>query len=484
MCASESSTAQTEGQFDGRPATFFYKPEDSDEEGGLGYVEGYKVYPTSQWTRISSRDIIACVPKQGGAEGDHHFIYVEQNPGTAQDPKASPVLFKYATLNNPPKPLVKDFVAPANGANCWEFRQDRGDVQPHFHIIVSTGSGTGLAPDVWKQLVKPIVDLLSVVEGKDYVLHHTTSENSVSDLTRDVLLPNANLGVSQGVLLMSGDGGVVDVVNTLLSGQRSEKYKKPNVSLLPLGTGNALANSAALVRDNTLGVKAWLRGGMKELPLFRASFSPGSRLLFDDARQERPLHIENGTAVAYGSVVASWGLHAGLVADSDTTEFRKFGVERFKMAAKEALAPSDGSPPHVYRGKVSIQRPGQPEWHPVRSGEHAYVLATLCNQLEKGFTISPASAPLDGKLRLVHFGPTSGEDAMAIMGKAYQGGQHVHDERVGYEEIEALRVEFDEDDGRWRRVCIDGKIIRVDKNGWVEVRRGQRGVVDLIVDEA
>lgn len=43
MGASESSTAQTEGQFDGRPANFFYKSEDSDEEGGLGYVEGYKV---------------------------------------------------------------------------------------------------------------------------------------------------------------------------------------------------------------------------------------------------------------------------------------------------------------------------------------------------------------------------------------------------------------------------------------------------------
>ncbi|KAF2209648.1 hypothetical protein CERZMDRAFT_122128 [Cercospora zeae-maydis SCOH1-5] len=397
MGASESSTAQTEGQIDTRPATFFYKPQDGDDEGGLGYVEGYK---------------------------------------------------------------------------------------PNFHIIVSTGSGTGLAADVWKQLVKPAVETLGLTEGKEYVLHNTISENSVSDLTRDVFLPNANLGVAQAILLMSGDGGVVDIVNTLLSGQRGQKYKKPNISLLPLGTGNALANSAGLVQDNTLGLRTWLRGGTKELPLFRASFSPGARLLFDEARQGRPLHFENEVAVAYGSVVASWGLHAGLVADSDTTEFRKFGVERFKMAAKEALAPSDGSPPHVYRAKVSIQRPAQSEWQSIRDGEHAYVLATLCNQLEKGFTISPASAPLDGKLRLVDFGPMSGEDAMNIMSKAYQGGQHVHDERVGYGEIEALRIDFDEEDGRWRRVCIDGKIIRVEKNGWVEVRSGQKGVVDLIVDKS
>ncbi|KAM3421021.1 hypothetical protein BST61_g1445 [Cercospora zeina] len=471
--------AQTEGHMDGRPATFFYSP----DEGGLGYVEGYRVcslYAASQRTTIPSANMLACLPTQGGDDGDHHFLYVEENRGAAHGSPASPVVFRSATLNNPPAPLVNDFLAPASGANCCEARQDRGNL----HVIVSTGSGTGRAADVWRQLVQPAVEQLGLTEGADYVLHRTTSAHSVSDLTRDVFLPNANLGVAQAILLMSGDGGVVDIVNTLLQGQRGPKYKKPNISLLPLGTGNALANSAGLVRDNTLGLRTWLRGGTKELPLFRATFSPGARLLFDEARQERALHLEDGVAVAYGSVVASWGLHAGLVADSDTAEFRKFGVERFKMAAKEALAPSDGSPPHVYRAKVSIQRPGQTDWHSLRDGEHAYVLATLCSQLEKGFIISPASGPLDGKLRLVHFGPMSGEDAMNIMGKAYQGGQHVNDERVGYEEITALRIDFNEEDGRWRRVCIDGKIIRVEKDGWVEVYSGQNGVIDLIVDES
>lgn len=391
------------------------------------------------------------------------------------------MVFRNVILNHPPEPLTKDFVAPAIGANCWEVRQDRGDIQPNFHIIVSTGSGTGLARNVWYQLVKPGLEYVKVQEGKHYVLHFTTSENSISELTRDLLLPQANLGISQSVMLLSGDGGMVDIVNTLLSGQRGAKYEKPNIALMPLGTGNALAHSAGLTQDNSLGLKTWLRGGLKELPLFCASFSPGSRLLVDEARQERALHTEDGIAVAHGSVVASWGLHAGLVADSDTTEFRKFGVERFQMAAQEALSPSNGSPPHVYRANVSIKRPGDSQWHAIRNGEHAYVLATLCNQLEKGFTISPLSRELDGKLRLVHFGPMSGEDAMFIMGKAYQGGQHVEDERVGYEEIDALRIEFQEEESRWRRVCIDGKIIRVEKDGWVEVRAGQKGVVDLVV---
>ena len=189
----------------------------------------------------------------------------------------------------------------------------------------------------------------------------------------------------------------------------------------------------------------------------------------------------NGTATAYGAVVCSWGLHAGLVADSDTTEFRKHGAERFQMAAKEALFPSDGSPPHPYKGKLSIRRPGANDFEVVPRETHGYVLATFCSQLEAGFTISPASKPLDGKLRLVHFGHMSGQEAMDLMGKAYAGGGHVEDNRVGYDEIEALRIEFDEEDGRWRRVCIDGKIIRVEEGGWVEVMTGSvRGLVDLI----
>ncbi|KAF7192367.1 hypothetical protein HII31_06399 [Pseudocercospora fuligena] len=481
MGAAESSASQTEGGWDGRPVTLYYKPGEGDE-GGLGVAEGYKVYPETKWKRIPAKHIMACVPVQDmSAKDDYHFLFVEVNPDAENDSKASPVVFKSAILTNPPQGLSIDYVAPRQGENCWEFRQDPAAVQPNFHVVVSTGSGTGLAAEVWKQLVKPTLEHIKVDEAKHYALHYTDSESSVSEFTRDVLLPQANLGVYQSVLLMSGDGGIVDIVNTLLAGNRNQNYRKPNIAIMPLGTGNALAHSAGITQDDTFGVKTWLRGGLKELPLFCARFSPGARLLIDEARQERPLHGNEGAHVAHGAVVCSWGLHAGLVADSDTVEFRKFGVDRFKMAAQEALFPSDGTLPHVYRGKVSVLRPGEQNWQTIREGEHAYVLATLCSQLEKGFTISPDTRPLDGKLRLVHFGPTTGEQAMSIMSKAYHGGQHVDDENVGYEEIDALRIDFEEDDARWRRVCIDGKIIRVEKGGWVEVRSGQKGVIDLIV---
>lgn len=347
------------------------------------------------------------------------------------------------------------------------------DIMANTHVIVSTASGTGKASEVWETVVKP------QLERKRYELHYTTSEHTISELTRDVFLPKANAGLIQYIVLLSGDGGVLDVVNTLLSSDRSVNYRRPFIAIIPLGTGNAMAESIG-VSDVTAGIQSFLRGTPRELPLFRASFSPGARQLYNEAKEERKLHVTDGVPAAHGAVVCSWGLHAGLVADSDTAEYRKFGVERFKMAAKEALYPADGSLPHVYRAKVSVQAP-EGSLGVLRNGEHAYVLATLVSRLEKGFDISPNSQPLDGVLRLVHFGPMSGDAAMEVMGKAYQGGKHVEDERVGYQEIERLRIDFEEDDARWRRICVDGKIIRVEKGGWVEVSLARGGVVDLLV---
>jgi len=121
-------------------------------------------------------------------------------------------------------------------------------------------------------------------------------------------------------------------------------------------------------------------------------------------------------------------------------------------------------------------------WEDLGRETHAYILATLVSDLEKGFKISPASKPLDGKLRLVHFGPMSGDDAMATMSKAYQGGKHVDDDAVGYEEIEGLEIQFDDDeeDPAWRRICVDGKIIRVEKGGWVRVQKEAQNVADIV----
>lgn len=348
------------------------------------------------------------------------------------------------------------------------------------HVIVSTASGTGQAQAFYETHLTDTFKSLGFKEGEHFFVHFTKSEDTITELTRDIFLPAANNGAVLSIVLLSGDGGVVDIINAILSSLRGPDFACPEITLLPLGTGNALANSLGITADDSMGLTTLMQGKSRPLPILRVTFSPGARMLVHEGSEESRLYLHENKPTCWGAVVCSWGLHASLVADSDTTEYRKHGVERFQMAAKAALYPSDGSPPHKYRGRVSVLHDSG--WHELDEKEHAYVLATFVSNLEKNFTISPASRPLDGKLRLVHFGPMSGDEVMEVMTAAYAHGKHVEDERVRYEEIEGLRISFDnsEEDGRWRRICVDGKIVRVEKGGWVEVTKETAHALDIV----
>lgn len=262
-------------------------------------------------------------------------------------------------------------------------------------------------------------------------------------------------------------------------------YTKPILSQLPLGTGNALFHSlhkpSPVPSPYIQGLRTLLHGAPRPLPIFRAIFSTGARALTHEAQTQTPLH--NNTL--YGAVVASYGLHATLVADSDTTEYRKHGDKRFGLVANDLLHPPEGEDPHAYKAEVTLTKEAGKEEVMARK-EHGYVLASLVSNLEKMFTISPASKPLDGQLRVVHFGPLDGEKTMEIMKEAYNNGNHVGMETVGYESVEGLRVQFLEEgeDWKWRRCCVDGLIVGVEKGGWMEVQRVKGGseAVDVVVD--
>ena len=360
-----------------------------------------------------------------------------------------------------------------------------GDDTPNIHVIISIRSGTGEAQDFFDNVIRHTFETVGLEESA-YRVHVTESERSVTQLARTVFLPRANDGIAQTILLLSGDGGIVDIVNVLLSSSQSLCFVKPAIGLVAMGTGNALANSTGLNRGITRGLGNFFRGTPHSLPTFTARFSSGSKFLVNEGRSAEPLpSLDDGSGVVYGAVVCSWALHASLVADSDTTEYRRHGRDRFQMAANGLLAPSDGSEPHVYKGRITLMKldqDGQEIHHILGRQEHMYILATLVSNLEEKFTVSPHSKPLDGQLRLVHFGPVSSSEVMRLLGMAFQGGDHVDDELIGYEKIAGLRIDFDEKDSRWRRVCVDGKIVRVSENGWVEVRKSTRDVVDIIAD--
>ncbi|KAL8715692.1 MAG: hypothetical protein Q9225_006309 [Loekoesia sp. 1 TL-2023] len=356
------------------------------------------------------------------------------------------------------------------------------DGSPNLHVIISVRSGVGEAQQYYDNVLSEALAAVDL-NRENYDVHVTKSEKSIREIVESIILPRANDGIDQTILLLSGDGGIVDTVNALLLSSRNESYVKPTIGLICMGTGNAMANSTGLNRDATRGLRSIFKGFPHSLPTFKANFSPGSVSLTDEGRKTEPLPSESGCGIVHGVVVCSWALHASLVADSDTTEYRQFGAQRFQMAAKQLMAPDDGSEPHVYNGKITLYKSddkGREYTEQISETKTSYIVTTLVSNFEEKLCISPHSKPLDGQLRVLRFGDISAADVMRLLGMALQGGGHEKDEMVQYAPINGLRIQIDEADSRWRRVCVDGKIVRVEEGGWVEVRKGTEEVVNLM----
>ncbi|KAL7938019.1 hypothetical protein V8C35DRAFT_290592 [Trichoderma chlorosporum] len=381
-------------------------------------------------------------------------------------------------------------------------------------IVVSTKSGVGLSLQFWQSVLQP---LWKAIEEQSSGADSRESPNvlitedaqSVRDFARKV-------GGSEGksteisarsrtVILLSGDGGVVDLINGSSHDESLVEQRLLLLALLPLGTGNALFHSlhkplwttkdgkAEDASPLVLGLRTLFSGVPANLPLFRASFSPGSRIVKftpttekapEDDASSNPLHLEKEeTRVShlFGAVVASYGFHSSIVYESDTPEYRVHGDKRFGMVAQELLRES-----HPYSAKVDVRYPSS-SWETIPGDKHAYVLMTPLSNLERTFTISPASKPLDGKLRLVHFGTIGGERTLDVMMKAYDGGKHIGTKwddghEVRYEEVDEVKITVLEDDERWRKVCIDGTIVDIPKGGELSVQKEERSGFQVLVD--
>lgn len=452
-------------------------------------------------TVISADQIIGLFPISPACPNEYYLSYAEvklpeEIPKDQRDKQAPAYTFhRKCILGSPPEAFIQDFTP--NGNSCWNTRRSlpenrhQEDSTPILHIIASIGSGCNHAEAVHENLVDPFLKFV----GCEHAFHKTTSPSTIRELAESIFLPAARRGIQKNITLLSGDGGVVDLINGLLDpllkdGQLAltrklpEGFAPPNVALLPLGTGNALANSAGISTDNTLGVAATVRGAPKPLPIFSVLFEPAARVYSSESASASETRVTQ----THGAVVFSWGLHATLVSDSDTPAYRKHGAERFQMAAKECLFPSDGSKPHSFRGDLvylhqnlaGAENPIAPR--PASRNQFNYLLATQCSNLESGFTISPSSRPLDGRLHVLQFGDgRTGEDVMELMMLAYAGGKHVSQPGVDYEAVKGLELQVWEEEERRRRFCVDGTIYVVEKGGKVRVmEQPGRSVVNLV----
>ncbi|KAF5000609.1 hypothetical protein FGRMN_1641 [Fusarium graminum] len=352
-------------------------------------------------------------------------------------------------------------------------------------IIVSLKSGVGLASEFWEEVLCPLWKHIAdeASDEPQYRLVQTESPETVREYAQTLWTSNER-SKPRTIVLLSGDGGIVDLLNGSDGNEVPEV--PPTIALLPLGTGNALFHSThkplyaeAGPTPLVLGLRTLFQGVRADLPVFRASFSSGSHIVtFTDNTKSTPTTNDadrlekKETFITHlqGAIVASYGFHASIVYESDTPEYRVHGDKRFRMVAEGLLKES-----HPYAANVAIRRCGSTTFEDVPRETHAYVLTALVSNLERTFTISPETRPLESQLRLVHFGPIGGERTMNVMIKAYAEGSHVgmdwpDGERVGYDEVDEVRISVLEDDERWRKVCIDGTIVEIPKDGSMSIK--------------
>ncbi|KAI1265635.1 ATP-NAD kinase-like domain-containing protein [Xylariaceae sp. FL1019] len=464
---------------------------------------------------LVAEEIIGILPRGPNDQGTSSSYDILSLDESADSGKSALKLRRRRYDGLIPQSLTDDFLI---SDALPEYLQPSG--QREMSVVVSTASGTELALKFHDDVVEPLLNMFGLTAtaadgeaGKHannatYRLVITKDAESVKELARDI---SGKDGVEHTVVLLSGDGGIIDMLNSQApangstrdqgSSRASKEGKNlPLIAILPLGTGNALFNSihktAPAASVLVQGLRTLLRGKATPLPSFQVSFPEGSTIityLADDSTS-----VQNGISRAeetpasnlqkqtkdvsslYGVVVASYGFHSQLVWESDTPEYRKHGAARFQMVAQELLKES-----HAYHASVEVIL-SSPEGSTLKPNRdrHAYILTTLVSNLEKTFCISPASQPLDGQLRLVHFGPVDGDKTMQIMMAAYDGGKHVDDEAVGYDAIEEIRITTHEQESRWRKVCVDGTIVEIPCGGTVVVRREKRSHLSVLVDRS
>ncbi|KAK6194231.1 hypothetical protein LQW54_011654 [Pestalotiopsis sp. IQ-011] len=480
------------------------------------------------------------IPDQSGHFPTHQVVYISKD--SAQDGGYNVFSVK-EDLNDTEKPydLVKskvqhvpesvfsEFLLPDGPADHLRDAPDR-----KIHVVVSTGSGTGLASKFYDSVLRPLLGHVGLSErqqsktspedgGSPYTLLVTKDAQSIQRFARDLNISAKGSRLQHTVVLLSGDGGAIELLNGKAPGDHVDEGADataaspaaellPLVAMLPLGTGNGLFHSVHKPLYATkageddgpsslvLGLRTLLRGRPRALPSFKVDFSAGSRTIVykESSSSSAPSSDTDGGETVkeesdavtqlYGAIVASYGFHSQLVWESDTPAYRRHGSERFKMVAAELLKEN-----HAYRASVELTPANSTTPTSIGRERHAYILSTPLSDLEKTFTISPASRPLDGVLRLVHFGPVSPERTMEIMMAAYNGGSHVGmqwqsddggkktQEQVGYEAVRQVRVTTREDDARWRKVCIDGTIVEIPRGGSMTVNMEDRPHLRLLV---
>lgn len=325
-------------------------------------------------------------------------------------------------------------------------------------VVDSIRAGRGRSADesgIYAKVIKPVFnDVLQV----KHTYFSTHSHTAIQEFASTLVLSTGRLTV----VVIGGDTSVNEIINNVGSGGD----RAMDLVVIPAGTGNSLALSIGSGEMRVALQKLFTHttDDLRPLNVYYADLPRLSYILQHDGKRlpaPKPFLF---------TVVASWAFHASLVADSDSDEMRKFGIERFQVAAKNNL-----SRRQLYAGSVQVGGVA-------REGPFAYFVVTPARKFEPTFEILPKGDILDDSLWLLTFATEDdalGSYIMDIMMQVYDGGKHIYNDKVHYDEVskkdeivlDAKELESIQE----RRFCIDGAIVVVPDHPAARITFGHHG---------
>lgn len=302
--------------------------------------------------------------------------------------------------------------------------------QKDILIVDSIKSGTGR--DSRNNFGKNVLEPLFTLLGIPHKVVRTQDSDAAGQLGH-TFQPSTENTI---LIFLSGDTTISEFLNGL--NRRVFEGLRHTLSLvpLPLGTGNAWANSLGL-RCPAASLSCFLQGQLtlRKFPLYKATFPNGFEMIF--------------------FIILSIGFHANLLHLCKQQRFQSLGVERFKIASQEILQKY----PLEYRLQVS----GLP------TRDYSYFALINTPNLEASYKPSPQSNSLRFQLHVLGYSSKLQQASLVskiMKGYSNRAGDDISGDGVIYEPYNhALEVVFDQVpenvSNTYFEICCDGHLLNM-----------------------
>ncbi|XP_076593242.1 sphingosine kinase 2 [Chaetodon auriga] len=207
-------------------------------------------------------------------------------------------------------------------------------------LLVNPFSGRGQAMQWCQTHILPMIREANI----SYNLIQTERQNHARELIREILLSEWD-----GIIIVSGDGLLHEVINGLMERPDWEQAIKTPVGILPCGSGNALAGSInhnagydMCLREPLLLNCCFLlcRGGVRPMDVVSVTTSPPPS---NNSRTAAPRRLFSFLSVAWGFVSD---------VDIESERYRGLGSARFTLGTLVRIASL-----RSYKGRLSYLPP-------------------------------------------------------------------------------------------------------------------------------